>query len=205
MNQHYSSSPSSRLAAACGAVFAVLLFAAAGDGGYSPVREVLATAALGLAIPFICRVGSLLRDSSAESDGLAGAAVVAGVAGIVLKLASGAPDVAIHEASLRSGSSTYDAFTQLAEATTVISLVPLAVFSALTAALALRSGVLPRWLAIGWAVTAVALAANSTVVGASFVPAVLLFLLWSLVTSVHLVRAGSPRRAGVAAPSAATP
>ena len=33
----------SRPAAACGAVFAVVLFLAAGDGGYSPGREVLAT------------------------------------------------------------------------------------------------------------------------------------------------------------------
>jgi hypothetical protein len=196
MNQHPLSS---RLAAACGAVFAVLLFAAAGDGGYSPVREVLATAALGLAIPFVCRVGSLLRGPTPEADGLVGAAVGAGVAGIVLKLSSGAPDVAIHEASLRSGTPTYDAFTQLAEAITVISLVPLAVFAALTAVLALRRRVLPRWVAIGWGVTAVALAANSAVVGAAFVPAILLFLLWCLITSVHLVRADSPRRAEVAA------
>jgi hypothetical protein len=190
---------SSRLAAASGAVFAVLLFAAAGDGSYSPVREVLATVALGLAIPFICRLGSLVRGSTTDVDGLAGAAIGAGVVGIALKLASGAPEVAIHEAGLRSGSTTYDAFTQMAEATTVISLVPLAVFCALTAVLALRTGVLPRLLAIGWGVTAVALLANSAFVGASFVPAILLFLLWCVVTSVHLVRAGSPRRIEAAA------
>ena len=194
IHQHLSS----RLAAACGGVFAVLLFAAAGDGGYAPVREVLAMVALGLAIPFVWQVGRVLGSAATESAGLAGAAVSAGVAGIVLKMASGAPDVAIHEAGLRSGTPTYDALTQLAEATTVVSLVPLAVFCGIAAALALGSGVLPRWLAVGAGVTAVALVVNSTAVGASFVPAILLFQLWTVITSVHLVRAGSSRRAEVA-------
>jgi hypothetical protein len=184
---------SSRLAAASGAVFAVLLFAAAGDGSYAPVREVLATFALGLAIPFIWQVGTALR-SSAESAGLAGAAVGAGVAGIVLKLASGAPEVALHEAGLRSGTPTYEAFTKLAEATTVLSLLPLGVFCCLTALVAFGNGAMPTWLAAASGLTGVALVANSAVVGASFVPAMVLFLLWSLVTSVHLVRVASPRR-----------
>lgn len=195
IHQHLSS----RLAAACGAVFAVLLFAAAGDGGYAPAREVLAMIALGLAIPFVWQVGRVLGSATADSAGLAGAAATAGAAGIVIKMASGAPEVAMHAASLRAGTPAYEALSKLAEATTVISLVPLAVFCALTAVLALGSGVLPRWLAIASGVTAVALAANSVVVDASFVPAVLLFLLWSLLTSIHLVLAGSPRRAKVAA------
>lgn len=198
MNQQHLSS---RLASACGGAFAVLLFAAAGDGGYAPAREVLAMVALGLAIPFVWQVGRVLGSAATESAGLAGAAAAAGVAGIVIKMASGAPDVALHEAGLRSGTPTYVALTKLAEATTVVSLVPLAVFCGLTAAIALGSGALPRWLAIGAGVTAVALVANSAVVGASFVPAILLFLLWTLLTSVHLVRAGSSRRAEVAVPA----
>jgi hypothetical protein len=54
---------------------------------------------------------------------------------------------------------------------------------------AFRSGVLPRWLAVGSAATAAALAVNGCFLGASFVPALLLFLAWTLVASVHLVRA----------------
>jgi len=196
MNQQHTSS---RFAAACGAAFAVLLFVAAGDGGYAPLREVVAMVALGLAIPFLWEVGRVLRGPSADSAGLAGAAVAAGVAGIVIKMASGAPEVALHEAGLRSGTPAYEALSKLAEATTVISLVPLAVFCGLTAVVALGSGTLPRWLAIGSGVTAVALVGNSLVVGASFVPAVLVFLLWSLLTSIHLVRVGSPRGARAAA------
>ena len=54
--------------------------------------------------------------------------------------------------------------------------------------IALRERVLPRWLGIFTAVTAVALAVNAGFVFASFVPALLLFLLWTLVTSIALLR-----------------
>jgi hypothetical protein len=192
-------SQQSRPAAACGAVFAVVLFLAAGDGGYSPAREVLATVALTLAIPFLCHVGHVLRRAGASS--LVDAAVAAGVAGVVLKIASGAPEVATHEAHLHKGTATYDAFAKLADALTLTSLLPLAVFSVLTAVVALRTRALPAWLGIGAAVTDVALAVNSAVVGASFVPAMLVLLLWSLLASIHLVRAAAPQRVTVAEPA----
>jgi hypothetical protein len=48
--------------------------------------------------------------------------------------------------------------------------------------------VLPRWLGIFAAATVVALAVNAGFVYASFVPALLLFLLWTLVTSIVLLR-----------------
>jgi hypothetical protein len=192
-------SQQSRPAAACGAVFAVVLFLAAGDGSYAPAREVVATLALVLAIPFLCYVGQVLRrDGSAA---LADAAVTAGVAGIVLKIASGAPDVALHEAHLHKGTATYDAFTQLAGAFTLTALFPLAVFCAATAIVVLRSGAMPAWLGIGAALTAAALGVNGAVVGATFVPAMILFMLWSLAASIHLVRAGSARRSGVVQPA----
>ena len=54
--------------------------------------------------------------------------------------------------------------------------------------IALRERVLPRWLGIFTGVTAVALAVNAGFVFASFVPALLLFLLWTLITSIVLLR-----------------
>lgn len=185
----------SRPAAACGAVFAVVLFLAAGDGGYSPGREVLATLALTLAIPFLCHVGHVLRREG--SSALVDAAVFAGVGGIVLKIASGAPEVARHEAHLTKGTATYDAFSKLADALTLTSLLPLAVFCVLTAVVALRTGALPAWLGVGAGITGAALAVNSAFVGATFMPAMLVFLLWSLVASIQQTRARSGRRAAV--------
>jgi hypothetical protein len=68
----------------------------------------------------------------------------------------------------------------------VIALYPLAIFCAATAAVALRTGALPRWLAGGAAITAVALAVNGVFLEASFVPALLLFVAWNLAASVVL-------------------
>lgn len=185
MTQHYYSRP----AAASGAVFAVALFVAAGDGGYSPIRAVLATVALTLAIPFLCYLAHILRSNGATSTWLTDIALASGLAGIVLKLASGVPDIAIHQGHLQPGTSLYEALTGLAEVTTSISLFPLALFCAATAVVALRSRVLPAWLGLGAAATAAALAVNGSVIGTAFVPALPAFLLWTLLTSLHLVRA----------------
>ena len=67
-------------------------------------------------------------------------------------------------------------------------LYPLAVCCAAVAVIALRESVLPRWLGIFAAATAVALAVNAGFVFAGFVPALLLFLLWTLVTGIVLIR-----------------
>jgi hypothetical protein len=53
----------------------------------------------------------------------------------------------------------------------VIALYPLAIACAAIAAAALRTAALPRWLAAGAALTALALAVNGTFLEASFVPA----------------------------------
>jgi hypothetical protein len=75
-----------------------------------------------------------------------------------------------------------------------------------TAALIVRSGALPRWL--GWSAAAIAplLIANAFDLGAEFGPAFILFLLWTLVTAIVLLRRAvadvahaSPAPAGVAA------
>ena len=76
----------------------------------------------------------------------------------------------------------------MGDGATIFSLYPLAVFCAATAIVAFRTRALPRWLAAGAAATAAALAVNGAFLGAGAVPALLLFLLWTLVTSVYLLR-----------------
>ena len=183
----------SRVGAACGAVFAIVLTVAAGDGSqsFSAPRAAAGIAALTLAVPFIAYLCGVLRAQAAEGDRwLAGAAFAAGITGIVLKLGSGAPELALHKAHLIRGSQLYNAIDAIAGGATVLSLYPLAVFCAATAILTFRARALPRWLGAGAAVTAAALAVNGSILGTDSVPALLLFALWILLASVHLLRRG---------------
>jgi hypothetical protein len=105
-----------------------------------------------------------------------------------LKLASHGPELAIHRDGIAKGTQLYKALDNTAGAATLLSLYPLAICCAAVAVIALRERVFARWLGIFAAITAVALAVNAGFVYASFVPALLLFLLWTLVTSIVLLR-----------------
>jgi hypothetical protein len=179
-----------RAGAACGAVFAVALTVANGNGqGYSPSRSVVGEAALVLFVPFLVYLWSVLRRAEGASGWLSTTALGAGVVGITLKLASGAPEVAMHRAHVADGTQLHDALDGVAGALTVMSLYPLALLLGVVAVLTLRTGVLPRWLGLGAAVTAAALAVNGAFHTTDSVPALLLFILWTLVASVTLYRA----------------
>jgi hypothetical protein len=182
-----------RLGAACGAVFAIVLTVANGNGTqtFSGPRAIAGVAALTLALPFIAYLCSVLRqaDGADGADGwLVSTALAAGIAAIVLKLGSGAPELAAHTAHLTAGTQLNTAIEAIADGATVLSLYPLAVFCAATAIVAFRTRALPRWLSAGAAVTAAALAINGGFLGTDSVPALLLFVLWTLLTSVHLLR-----------------
>lgn len=185
----------SRVGAASGAVFAILLVAADGDGGFSPTRAVLGLLALSLAIPFICTLGRVLRGADADAGWLVDTTIGAGVGGIVLKIASGAPELAIHRTHVASGTPMHHVLSALGDAATVLALFPLAVLCAGTAIVAWRGRMLPRWLAFGAGLSALALAVNGCFVNTSFVPALLMFALWVLLTSGYLVLANQKRSA----------
>jgi hypothetical protein len=166
----------SRAGAACGAIFAVALFLAVGDGsGYHPARAVVATVALAFFVPFLAYLWSLLR----EVEG-----------------ASGAPEIAMHRAHVADGTQLHAAIDGLAGGATVLSLYPLALLCAIVATLTVRSGALPRWLGIGAAITGAALFVNGAFLTTGAVPALLLFVLWTLVASVVLHRRAAPTRSG---------
>jgi len=117
----------SRIGAACGAIFAIVLTIAAGDGShsFSGPRAVAGIAALTVAVPFIAYLCSVLRAQAGEGDRwLAGAALAAGTTGIVLKLGSGAPELALHQAHLIPGTQLYNTIDAIAGGATVLSLYP---------------------------------------------------------------------------------
>lgn len=194
-----------RLAAACGAVFAVVLTAANGTGShpFSVPREIAGIAALTLALPFIAYLcGLLLEAETANGRWLVSTALGTGVAAITLKLASAAPEIALHNTHLTTGSGLHGAIEAVAGGATVLSLYPLAIFCTATAITAFRSHAIPRWLATGAAITAAALAVNGAFLATSAVPALLLFTLWTLVTSTYLLLRAS--RQPTPAPQAQT-
>jgi hypothetical protein len=178
-----------RLAAASGIVFPVGLFLAAGNGdSLAPWRAVVASWALVLFLPFLAYLCGLLGRSESEHGWLASVALVSGVSGVLLKLLSGAPDLAIHRDRVAEGTPLYDALHHLAGAATVLALYPLAICLAAVGALVVRNQVLPRWLGAFAAVAAVALAVNGAFVTADFVPGLLVFMLWTLVAALSLAR-----------------
>lgn len=145
-----------RAGAACGAIFAIVLFAANGDGnqGFNAVRAVAGIAALTLAIPFFATVCTRLRDAGAHTGWLSTTALMAGIVGISLKLGSGAPELALHRAHIPKGTQLYNTIEAIGDSATLLSLYPLALFWAVTALLALRAHALPRWLGVGAALPA---------------------------------------------------
>lgn len=181
-----------RIGAACGAVFSIALFAGTSAGGYA--GEVVGIAALTLFLPFLATLTAVLR--SADGGGwLSTTAFAAGLAAIVIKLVSAVPEVA--ERDLVHGSPTYDALVSFGDAAFSVALFPLCIFFAATAALILGSDLMPRWLGLAAAVTAVALAVNAGFIDASFGPAFLLYLVWTLAASLALIRTPVPNpRAG---------
>ena len=186
-----------RLAAACGAIFAVGLTAANGSGNqpFWGVRAIAGIAALTLILPFFGYLCSLLRQAEGADGWLANTALAAGITFLALKLGSGAPELAKHTGHLASGTQLATSIDGIANGATLLSLYPLAVFCAATAIVAFRTRVLPRWLSAGAAITAAALAINGGFLSSDFVPAMLLFVLWTLLTSVVLLRRSWPRSA----------
>jgi hypothetical protein len=196
----------SPIGSACGAVFAIVLVVANGDGSqpFSGPRAVAGLAALTLAIPFLGYLATVLRPAREAGAGgwLAATALGSGIAWAALKLGSGAPELAMVKGHVAAGTGLHAALQAIADGATVISLFPLAVCCAAVAVLAFRTQALPRWLAAGAGITAVALAVNGAFIQASNVPAMLLFVLWTLLASGYLtIQAWRARTAASAVPA----
>ena len=170
-----------RIGAGCGALFAVALFAASNGSG--DANYIAGLAALALFLPFLAYLCALLRQAEGEPGWLTTAALAAGVAGMTIKLASVAPEIAANH--LANGT-VHTALQDAANVATVTSMYPLALLFAAVAIIALRTRVLSRWLGYGAALTAAALAVNAVFINTTIVPAFLLFAVWTLAASVVL-------------------
>ena len=178
-----------RIAAACGIVFPIALFLAVGNGNsFAPWRAVISTWALVLFLPFLAYLCGLLRTTARDESWLPTLALVAGTSGVLLKLMSHAPELAIHQDHITKGTPLYNALNNTAGAATILCLYPLAIYAAAVAVVTLRDRFLPRSIGIFAAITAAALAINAAFVFAGFVPGLLVFLLWTLVTAIVLLR-----------------
>ena len=185
-----------RLGAACGIIFPVGLFVSAGRHSLWGA----ALAAIALFLPFLAYLCSLLRQAEGEQSWLAQAAFAAGLAGITLKLGSIAPEIAIRRLHIADGTSLHTGLQGIADAATDVCLYPLGLTLAVIALAAIHTHVLPRWLSYGAGVTAVALVVNGAYnlySHSGSIPAFLLFLLWTLVTGIVLIRKAQPERVAV--------
>ena len=178
----------SPLGAASGAVFAIVLVVAAGDGTqtFSAPRAVAGSVAIALGIPFIAYLCSLLRAADTRATWVPAAALVTGVVGLTLKLGSVVPELAAQRLRIPASSPTYQALQQLSGSATVLCLFPLAMFCTGVAVASFRTRALPSWLAAAAAVTAAALAVNGAFLTTDNVPALLLFIAWVLAASLYL-------------------
>ena len=193
-----------RLGAASGAAFAVVLFA--GSGHSSPGEVVREIVAVVLFLPFLAYLCSLLREAEGPGGWLTTTAFSAGLAGITIKLVTGVPVIALQH--IAAGTPLHKAVDNMATASTDISLYPLAVMLGAIAAITFRTGVLPRWLGFGAIAAAVALAVyavyGSFSIDLNIGPALGLWVLWTLLTSIVLFRRARGERARRAQTSPAT-
>jgi type II secretory pathway component PulF len=147
-------------------------------------------------------VCSLLRAADEGRGWLTQAAFGAGLMGMTIKVMSGVPEVA--ERGLPRAGQAYLALQAIANAATIVALYPFAVFTAIVAVQALRTGALPRWLAAFAGLTAVALAVNGSFLHAGTVPGLLLFVVWAFVAGITLFLRETWRgRAAAPAPAVA--
>lgn len=175
-----------RVGAAAGVVFALLLVGISGNGDGAPTitHAALSIAALTCALVFVASIaGRVMR-----GDPLLGCiALAGGVGGILLKILAGAVKLTTLTTQFSAHSDAHSLIEAIDNSATVIALDPLAAFCLAVAASGFTVRVLPRWLAGFAAVTGLALAINATFVKATFVPALLLFALWVLVAGTRLL------------------
>jgi hypothetical protein len=172
----------SRLGAASGAGFIVLVFAA-GDSD-STVAVALELVGLVLIVPFLAYLRGVLRAAEGPDGWLASCAFGAGLVDVTIKMASIAPGKAAD--NFGSDTAVHQALVEMNDVAFIVTMLPLGIMMAAVAAVTLRFGGLPRWL--GWmaAVISPLLLINGMFLTSADGPAFLLFMLWILLASIVL-------------------
>ncbi len=183
-----SPSAPSRLAAGCAvaAVTGLMTLTSAGEESASPLTLGGEILALLLFVPFLAYLFSLLRNAERRAEWLPVTMLATGLLAITVKVVSVVPVIAIRRGGVDA--SLHPALHELADAAFILSLPALGICLAAVAAVGLRTDVLPSWLCWFAAVTAPLLVANGFAVGGDQGPAFVLFLLWTLVAGIVLLR-----------------
>ncbi len=191
-----------RLGAISGLLYVVLLFGAPSVPGGEDALAVVEMAGLLFFIPFLGYLFSVLRRAEGEGGWLSITAFGGGLLALNIKMGSAAPSFVARD--LEEGP-LHTALRAMNGVDFVLSMLPLGVMVAAVAILTLETRVLPMWL--GWisAVTAPVLLVNGTFFEAEFVPAFLLFALWTVLTSVVLTLRAGRATAKVASSESARP
>lgn len=153
--------------------------------------------ALVLFVPFLTYLWTQIRAADSSGGWLAATALGAGVVAIAIKLAGVLPAILVEQGNLTPAIGA--AFTRFGDLSFMVSMIPMGFALAAVAAIVLRSKILPAWL--GWSAAAIAplLVANGFDLGSEFGPAFILFLLWTLVTAIVLLREAVTSQAPVSA------
>jgi hypothetical protein len=155
---------------------------------------------------FVVYLSSVLRRAEGDLGFLATAALSAGVVSVAIKLAS-FPPIVVARVWAQDGLDPriIGMLFDLNAVSFGLTLAVNGLLLAMTAAVAIPTRVLPRWLGWGAALTALALFANLVIPPTGFAPSMLLFLLWTLVASVVLFRRAGTVPSTVATPGAGEP
>ena len=188
-----------QLGAACGILYVVLIMVGNSIGGStSMVAIFLVFLALTLFLFFLGSLWAFLRRAEGDSGWLSTTAFGGGLVAIAVKLVGDAPLLAARRAGEGFDPQLAPALLDTYQASYWLHFFPLAVLLAAFAIVTIRSGGLPRWLGWAAAVISVALIAGAAVGSANLDSEwagfpFLLSMLWTLVTSIVLMRrAGQP-------------
>lgn len=182
-----SSPTPSRVGAATGIVFVVALMATGGSEDTSSARLAAEVVALLLFVPFLAYLWSVIRPRDTSGGGWLSATMLSsGLVALTIKIGSVIPVIALQQDDVSP--TLHAPLQRVADIAFIVSLPALGLCLGAVAAIVLRTQVLPAWL--GWFAAAAAplLVANGLAVTSDEGPAFVLFLLWTLVTAVVLLR-----------------
>src|SRR3954468_17917700 len=174
------------LGAASGIAYVVALMAAGSNKSDSAAALAVKLVAMLLFLPFLGYLWSVLRGGEGPDGWLAATVLATGVVAITIKMASAGPAVVARNDGVSPA--LRDAFQQVNDVSFIVTMLPLGVCMAAVAAVVLRTHVMPVWL--GWmaALLAPLLIANGLALNSQEGPAFLLFLLWTLLAAIVLLR-----------------
>ena len=173
-----------RLGAFSGVLFVVLLMGSTSTGSDAQIVIVLELIAILLFLPFLGYLYSVLRQAEGEGAWLSATAFGAGLVDLTIKLGSIAPGFAARTDGLDP--QLHEALEKMNSVAFIVTMLPLGVMMAAVAIVILKTHVLPLWLGLLAAITALACLVNGMFLDAEFGPAFLLFLLWVTIASIVL-------------------